>query len=184
VGSFEFVYEGDWDPHSLGTGAGHINQVPIEGEARMRSLIPWRESHLVEEARKEFDDAFRRFFGASFELNGNGKTTWTPHVDVTESDKSVVVKADLPGVDAKDVEITIEDGVLTLKGEKKEEREEKQKNYRRMERFVGTFYRAIPLPTGMDDGNVTANSAKGVITITVPKKPSAQPKKVAVKVGE
>lgn len=149
----------------------------------MKSLIPWRESHLMEEARREFDDMFRRYFGVQLE-GSNGKSTWTPHVDVSETDRAVVVKADLPGVDAKDVEVTVEDGVLTLKGEKKEEREEKQKNFHRIERFAGSFFRSIRLPAGADENHVTATTAKGVITITIPKKPGAQPKKIAVKAAE
>jgi HSP20 family protein len=150
----------------------------------MRSLIPWRESHLMEEARQEFDDMFRRYFGVQFEGNRNGKGTWTPHVDVSETDKAVIVKADLPGVDPKDVEVMVEEGVLTIKGEKKEEHEEKQKNFHRMERFVGKFFRTLPLPAGADENHVTATTAKGVITITIPKKPGAHPKKVPIKDGE
>lgn len=147
----------------------------------MRSLIPWRESHVMEEARKEFDDMVRRLFAPLAEGEGNGRiTTWSPHVDLVENDKSVVVKADIPGVDPKDIEITVADGMLTIKGEKKEEREEKKQNYHRTERFVGQFHRQLSLPTGIDESNVTASTAKGVITITIPKKPGAQPKKIAI----
>ncbi len=75
-------------------------------------------------------------------------------------------------------------GVLSLKGEKKEEKEEKKKNYHRVERFVGSFYRAIPLPAGADADKVVATTTKGVITVTVPKKAEMQPKKIAVKSQE
>jgi HSP20 family protein len=150
----------------------------------MKSLIPWRDSHLLEEARMEFDDVFRRMFGASIESNGNGKKAWNPHIDVCENDKALVVKADIPGVDPKDIDITVDEGVLIIKGEKKGEREDKQKNYQSMERFVGQFYRSISLPPGVDKDKVTANTANGVITITVPKMPGSQPKKVTVKASE
>jgi HSP20 family protein len=150
----------------------------------MKRLIPWRDSHLLEEARMEFDEVFRRMFGAPIEINGNGKKAWNPHIDVSENDKALVVKADLPGVDPKDIDITVDEGVLIIKGENKEQREDKQKDYRRMERFVGQFYRSIPLPSGVDKDKVTANTANGVITITVPKTPGAQPRKVTVKAGE
>ncbi len=151
----------------------------------MTNLIPWRDSHLVEEARREFDDVFRRVFGPLTENgNGNRKMTWSPHIDMSESDKSIIVKADVPGVDPKDIDVTVQNGVLTLTGEKKEEREEKQKNYQRTERFFGQFYRAIALPTGVDENNVAATTSKGVITITIPKKPDAQPKKVTIKAAE
>lgn len=146
----------------------------------MRSLMPWRESHVIEEARKEFDDMVRRLFSPS-EGEGNGRMmTWTPHVDMSETDKNIVIKADIPGVDPKDIDITVEDGVLTIKGEKKEEREEKKQNFHRTERFIGQFFRQISLPSGVDENNVTASTAKGVITITIHKKPGSHPKKIAI----
>jgi HSP20 family protein len=82
---------------------------------------------------------------------------------------------------AKDLVITVENNVLVLRGEKKEEKEEKKKNYHRLERFFGEFYREIPLPIGADTEKIAATSAKGVITITIPKKPEILPKKIAVK---
>ncbi|MCS7023065.1 MAG: Hsp20/alpha crystallin family protein, partial [Gemmataceae bacterium] len=80
----------------------------------------------------------------------------------------------------KHIEIAIENGVLTVRGERKEEREEKKKNYHRVERFMGTFYRAIPLPPGVDPEKVSATSSNGVVTISIPKKPEAQPKRIVV----
>ncbi len=146
----------------------------------MKSLIPWRESHVLEEARREFDDMVRRLFAPMSETGGNGRMSWTPHIDVCENDKAVTVKADIPGVDPQDIDITVEDGVLTIKGEKKEEREEKKENFTRTERFIGQFYREIPLPSGVDPDNVQATTAKGVITIMIPKKAGAQPKKITI----
>jgi HSP20 family protein len=131
------------------------------------------------------DDMFQRFFGLPVEAKSNGETTlWAPRVDISETDKAFLVKADLPGVDPKDVEINVRDGVLTVRGEKKDLKEEKHKNYHRIERFVGQFFRAIPLPVGVDEDNVQATTAKGVLTVTIPKKPEAQPKKIAVKSQE
>jgi HSP20 family protein len=97
-----------------------------------------------------------------------------------ETDKEIIVKADLPGVDPKAVEVSVQDGVLTVRGERKEEREEKKKNYRCVERFAGSFYRAVALPPGADAEKVTATSTNGVVMITIPKKPEAQPKKITV----
>src|SRR5260370_35343745 len=110
--------------------------------------------------------------------------TGTPRVDVEESDKEILVKVDLPGVEPKDVDISVAEGSLILKGEKKEEREDKKKNYHKVERFVGQFYRELPLPPEADPDRITAAGAKGVITVTIPKKATAQPKKIAVKAFE
>jgi HSP20 family protein len=153
----------------------------------MRSLIPWRSNERVlDQARNEMDDLFSRFFGAATELQANGGDTslWAPRVDISETDKAFVVKADLPGVEPKDVDVSVHDGILTLKGEKREQREEKQENFHRMERFVGQFFRSIPLSAGADEGNVNATTTKGVLTISIPKMPEAQPKKIAVKAQE
>jgi HSP20 family protein len=150
----------------------------------MKSLIPWRRTTgLLEPFRLEMEDLFERFFGLEEGGNGSAKA-WAPRVDVEETDKEILVKADLPGVDPKDVDIAVAEGALVLKGEKKEVKEEKKKNYHRVERFAGQFYREIPLPAGTDAEKISAASAKGVITVTIPKKPEAQPKKIAVKAQE
>ena len=99
---------------------------------------------------------------------------------VLEKIREFVVKADLPGVNPKDVDIQVVDNVLTLRGGKEEKKEEKKKNYHRIERFTGQFYRAIGLPAGADADKVTATTSNGTITVTIPKKPEAQPKKIAV----
>lgn len=150
----------------------------------MRSLLPWSPLATggLESLRRNLDDVFERFFESPLASTGNGAAAaWAPRADVEETEKEFTVKADLPGVDPKDIEVQVTDGVLTLKGEKKEEKEEKKKNYHRVERFVGTFYRAIPLPAGADADKVNASSAKGVLTITIPKKAELQPKKITVK---
>jgi HSP20 family protein len=150
----------------------------------MKSLIPWgRTTNFLQPFRQEMDELFQRFFGPEHDAGGTA-LAWSPRVDVEETEKEFVVKADLPGVDPKDVEISLADGALVLKGEKKEAKEEKKKNYHRVERFIGQFYREIPLPAGADADKVAATSAKGVITVTVPKKPDAQPKKIAVKAAD
>jgi HSP20 family protein len=145
------------------------------------TLAPWR-AGFMEPFRKEMESLFDRFFG---EEPGGGHAmrpaqAWAPRVDVEETDKEIMVKADLPGVDPKAVEITIQDGMLIVRGEKKEEREEKKKNFHRVERFVGSFYRALELPPGADAEKVAATSVNGVVTITIPKKPEAQPKRITV----
>jgi HSP20 family protein len=144
------------------------------------AMTPWnRTFSFVEPFRQEMENLMERFFG---EENGNGQAlkSWTPKVDVEETEKEILVRADLPGVDAKAIDISIENGILTVRGEKKEEKEEKKKNYHRIERFTGTFYRQIPLPAGADADKVTATNANGVVTVSIPKKPEAQPKRIAI----
>lgn len=140
---------------------------------------PWRAGFgMIEPFRKEMEELVSRFFGS-----GGGDppaTAWAPRVDVEETDKEIVVKADLPGVDPKAVEVTVENGVLTVRGEKKEEKKEERKNFHRVERFTGSFYRSIPLPPGADSEQVTATCSNGVVTISVPKKPEARAKKITV----
>ena len=139
--------------------------------------------NLVDQVRSEMDDLFSRFFGTA-DGDGGRKPAQrfsALRVDLSETEKAFMIKADIPGVDPKDIDITVRDGVLTLRGEKKAENEEKGKNFHRIERFYGQFFRSVPLPTGVDEENVSAASAKGVLTVTIPKKPEAQPKKVAIK---
>jgi HSP20 family protein len=149
----------------------------------MTSLIPWTwpTKSAIESWRQDLENMFERFSGEPFAGNGDAMKSWAPRVDVAETDKEFTVKADLPGVDPKDVDISVNGDTLTVRGEKKEEKEEKKKNYHRVERFEGKFFRQIGLPAGADADKVTAASAKGVITITIPKKPELQPKKIAVK---
>lgn len=150
----------------------------------MKTLVPWRRptENIFEGFRKDMNDLVQRFFGGSIaETDAGLVETWQPRCDVEENDKEFVVKADLPGVDPKEVDISISGNTLIVRGEKKEEKEEKKKNYHRVERFVGEFYRAIDLPSAADAEKITATSTNGTVTITIPKKPGTQPKKIAVK---
>ena len=142
------------------------------------SMAPYRRGmNLFDSFRHEMEDLYDRFFRDG---DGPAATAWAPRMDMEESERDIVVKADLPGVDPKDVDIQVVDNVLFLRGEKKEQKEERRKNYHRVERFAGQFYRAVALPAGVDTDRVNATSANGTITITIPKKPEAQPKKISV----
>jgi HSP20 family protein len=144
------------------------------------ALTPYRRGvHLFDSFRREMEDLFDRFVGDDTG-NGQAVAAWAPRVDIEETDKEFQVKADLPGVDPKDVDVQVQDNVLTVRGSKEEKKEEKKKNFHRVERFSGQFYRAIALPAGADADKMTATSANGTITITVPKKAEVQPKKIAV----
>ena len=150
----------------------------------MTALLPMRRwtENSFEGLRHEMENMFERFFGEP--AKSNGHATWAPRVDIEENDKALVVKVDLPGVDHKEMDISVNEGIMVLHGERKEEREKKEKNFHRVERFVGEFYREIPLPVGADPNKIVAHSNKGVVTVTIPKKPEAQAKKIAVQADE
>jgi HSP20 family protein len=107
----------------------------------------------------------------------------SPNIDVIEDDKAIKVIADLPGLEEKDIAIEVNNGVLTLRGEKKNEKEEKQDNYWKFERSEGYFYRSLQLPTYIDENNVEATLKNGVLKITIPKLVNAdtQKKRIAIK---
>lgn len=123
-----------------------------------------------------FNDAFSRALGEG----SMGTSGWTPAVDIYETDQSVVLKAELPGIDPKDVEIRVEDGTLWLKGERKFEKEVKEEGYRRIERQYGSFMRSFPLPAAVDSEKATAEYKDGVLSLTLPKREEAKPKTIKV----
>jgi HSP20 family protein len=164
----------------------------------MRDLIPWgrnERSSLVpstfrgEEVRpfltlhremnRLFDDVFSRFEGGVPSLL-NRMPAW-PSVEVAETDKDVRIVAELPGMDEKDVEVTVNDDVLTIRGEKKAEIEDKERRF--SERYFGHFERRIPLPFEVEDDKAEASFANGVLTVTLPKSPKAEAKtkRIAIK---
>jgi HSP20 family protein len=104
-----------------------------------------------------------------------------PSMDVAETDKEIEITAELPGMEQKDVELNLADNILTIKGEKKSEKEEKDKNYRTYERSHGSFSRTVELPAGIDPDEIKASLSNGVLKVTVPKPAPAQAKKVEVK---
>ncbi len=109
---------------------------------------------------------------------------WAPAVDIFETDHELTVKADLPGIRIEDVDIRMENGTLTLKGERRFEKTENSKGYHRVERGYGTFARAFALPDTVDPEKVKADFKQGVLTITLPKKEIAKPRQVKVEVTE
>jgi len=104
-----------------------------------------------------------------------------PSMDVAETDKEIEITAELPGLEEKDVQVNVADNVLTIKGEKKSEKEQKEKDYRMFERSYGSFSRTLELPAGINPDNIKASLANGVLKVTVPKPAPAQVKKVEVK---
>ena len=107
---------------------------------------------------------------------------WQPAVDIYETPESIVIKAELPDVEQKDIDVRIEDNTLTIKGERKHESEVKKENYHRIERYFGSFQRSFKLPATVDQEQVSANCEKGVLTVTLPKKEEVKPKQISVEV--
>jgi HSP20 family protein len=138
--------------------------------------------NLQQDINRVFDDFWSRFDRSAGVSNGLLSVTG-PRTDVTETDEAVDVSVELPGMDEKDIDVSLSDDVLTIRGEKKAEREEKKKGYYLAERSYGSFYRSIPLPPGVDSEKAEAQFKKGVLTVTLPKTPEAQAKvrKIEVK---
>ena len=107
-------------------------------------------------------------------------SAWRPAVDIKEEPNRFVILADLPGVDPKDIEITMDKGVLTIKGERSEEKEETKEGYKRVERMRGTFYRRFSLPDTADAEKISAKSKNGVLEVVIPKQQKVQPRKISV----
>ena len=108
---------------------------------------------------------------------------WSPRVDIQESDQGYTVKADLPDVKREDVKVALEDGVLTVQGERKREKEEKNQTLHRVEREYGKFVRRFSMPNEIDETKVVAEFKDGVLTVRLPKSPKAAPKSIDVKIG-
>ncbi|MHB8136808.1 MAG: Hsp20/alpha crystallin family protein [Smithellaceae bacterium] len=130
-----------------------------------------------------FDDFFSGFDVAPNSFAAGGFGAFMPSIDVKESEKDFTVRAELPGVDEKDIEVTVTNDAVTIKGEKKEEKEDKGKNYYYMERSYGSFNRVIPLTTETDANKAEASFKNGVLNITIPKSQTAKAKgtKVPIK---
>ena len=107
-------------------------------------------------------------------------TAWNPAVDIFETDNNVVIKAELPGMDSKDIDVKLENNVLMLKGERHFEKETKEENYHRVEREYGIFSRSFSLPTAVNGDKVTAEYKDGVLTIVLPKKEEVKPKPIKI----
>lgn len=141
-----------------------------ENGGRARRIAPF--TALQQEIERVFDN-----FGAWRGFDG---TVFTPSMEVTETDKAIEVTTELPGIDEKDVDISLSNDVLTIRGEKRAEKEEKNKSYRLVERSYGSFERSLALPSGIDAEAIKAHMEKGVLKITLPKPAAAQAQKIKI----
>ncbi|HYL36554.1 MAG TPA: Hsp20/alpha crystallin family protein [Bryobacteraceae bacterium] len=133
----------------------------------------------------DFPTGLRLFQDTMNRLMSDQETArpWSPAVDILETENDLVLNADIPGVELKDVDINLENGTLTLKGERKFEKEEKNKGFHRMERSYGSFVRYFTVPDTVDSEHVRAEYHNGVLTVTLPKKEIAKPKAIKVQVS-
>lgn len=145
------------------------------------NLTNWEPFRDLEEFVNRMAPALTRWRG---EIDGNGQAVqWSPTADISETDREYIVRAELPGVARKDVKVTVEDGVLTLSGERLYEKEDKSERFHRMERFQGSFARSFSLPDCADASAISAESKDGTLTVHIPKAESAKPKAIEVKVA-
>jgi len=146
------------------------------------AIVRWDPFDAFLGAQEDLNRMFRRTWmrppGTDEGLVEGGK--WAPAVDIYESGDSLVVEAELPGMDPKDIDITVDDGVLTIRGERKHEKEVEEENYYRVERAYGFFQRSVKLPADSETDNVKASYEAGVLRITVPKAEPKKPKAVPV----
>ena len=146
----------------------------------VRWLDPFRDlSAIQERMNRIFEDALARSRGRE---EGLRTGMWTPAVDIYENNDSVVVKAELPGVERDQISVEVKDGILTLRGERKFEKEVKEESYHRIERSYGNFQRSFSLPVSVEQDKVTARFKDGVLEVILPKKEQARPKQIQVDV--
>lgn len=167
----------------------------------IKDIVPWRRSKkgltIKEEQepfytlQREVNNLFDRFFHgfdwlpSRFGGFEDRFSSFSPKVNIKDGKKSIEISAELPGMDEEDIDVSLSDNALTIKGEKKHEVEDNKEGYYRMERSFGSFYRSIPLPDGIDKDNVDAKLKKGVLKVTIPKTAKAieSQKKIEIKSG-
>ena len=147
----------------------------------MNGLIPRKQERQLTTLRREMDRLFERFFeGWPFRIPAE-ETVWQPTLDVSETAREIVIHAELPGMDPKDIDLSVRGDILTLAGERKQEKEEKGENFHRVERSYGSFSRSIRLPAEVDPGKVNATYKDGVLKITLGKTKEAAVRRIEVK---
>ncbi len=147
----------------------------------MRTLARWEPfrgaSSLQDQVNRLFSDVFER------QSEESSLTAWAPSVDIYETEHELVVKADLPEVDPKDLDIRVENNILTIRGERKFEKNVNEENYLRVERAYGSFARSFTLANTVNSEAIKADYQNGVLTLSIPKREEAKPKQIKVNVG-
>ena len=142
-------------------------------------LVPWKPFGQLSTLRGEMDSLWNQFFNRT-PFPGYVTQEWMPTVDVSETKDKLLVKAELPGVDKKDVKVSISGDLITIKGEKKKEEEEKDEHHYCIERYCGSFQRVVQLPANVKSDKVKATFDKGVLKVTLPKVDEAKQKEIDI----
>lgn len=142
------------------------------------TLVRYEPWNALDQLRREMDQFFHT--PANMEDSSVVTSDWTPAVDVKETDTAFEIHADVPGVDPKNIEVHMENGLLTIKGERESSKTDETDDYKRIERSYGSFYRRFSLPDTADAEKINAKSKNGVLEITIPKHEKLQPRKISV----
>ncbi len=144
---------------------------------------PFREFSTMQDRMNRLNRLFRESYSPEGPEEALTTTSFAPPVDIYEDEHNITLKMEVPGIDEKDIDVRIESNTLTVHGERKIEKEEKEENYRRVERQYGEFTRSFTLPSSVDPGQVSAHYDKGLLKINLAKKAEAKPKQIKVNVG-
>jgi HSP20 family protein len=147
------------------------------------ALIRWEPARELNSLQSEMNRLFNTFFDTPTATPGDSGRRWIPAMDLVETDEHFVIRADLPGLSDEDVNVELEDNVLTVSGERKAEREDRKEGYYRVERAYGRFQRSLTLPEGVDAEKIEASFDKGVLEVRIPKPEERKPRRVAISVG-
>lgn len=147
------------------------------------ALIRWEPARELNSLQSEMNRLFNTFFDAPTGGDGGSMRRWIPAMDLMEAEQHYVLKADLPGLTEDDINIELENNVLTVSGDRKAEQEQKGEGYYRVERAFGTFARTLTLPEGVDPDGIAASFDSGVLEVRIPKPEETKPRRVSISVG-
>jgi HSP20 family protein len=176
------IYTGGVSFYGGGKQQGRGTQTTIKrkgGNKMALEIMPRRRSYGLRPFWREMDDFWNRFFEEA--PLAERAWEWTPSVDISETDGNIQVKAELPGLEAKDIDVDVSGDVLTLRGEKMKEEEQKDERYYCRERYAGSFQRSFRLPAGVQGDKVDAEFKNGVLTVNIPKSEEGKQKKIEIK---
>jgi HSP20 family protein len=147
------------------------------------SLVRWNPGRDLTRMQDDFNRLVNNFFNDDAMETSFGRSSWQPSVDISETPENYLVTAELPGLTKDDVKISYEDGILSIRGEKKQEKEEKRKNYHRVERSFGVFERSFRVPSRVIADKIEAKFKDGILNLILPKSEEARPKEIPIKIS-